>query len=53
MWEDNTKMNLKEIRCEGIEWIQLSHDDVHFWASEWRTQGGSIWKQCVKGNIWI
>jgi hypothetical protein len=22
-WEDNIKLNLKEMVCEGVEWIQL------------------------------
>jgi len=22
-WEDNIKVDLKEIRCEGVDWIQL------------------------------
>jgi hypothetical protein len=31
--EDNIKVNLKEIECEGVEWIQLeSHNRVQWWA---------------------
>jgi hypothetical protein len=27
-WEDNIKMNLKEIRIDGANWIRLSQDRV-------------------------
>jgi hypothetical protein len=25
-WEDNIKMDLQEVRCEGMEWISLTQD---------------------------
>ena len=25
-WEDNTKMDLQEVGCGGVEWIELVHD---------------------------
>jgi hypothetical protein len=25
-WEDNTELDLKEIACEGVNWIHLAHD---------------------------
>ena len=25
-WEDNIKMNLQEVRCGGIDWIELAQD---------------------------
>ena len=25
-WEDNIKMDLKEVGCEGMEWIELAQD---------------------------
>jgi hypothetical protein len=25
-WEDNIKMDLQEVGCEGTDWIDLSHD---------------------------
>jgi hypothetical protein len=40
-WEDNIKMDLKEIVCEDVDWIQLAQyrvqkritvDTVTFWA---------------------
>ena len=23
-WEDNIKMDLQEVRCEGVDWIELA-----------------------------
>jgi hypothetical protein len=25
-WEDNIKMELQEVRCEGMDWIDLAKD---------------------------
>jgi hypothetical protein len=25
-WEDNIKMDLQEVGCEGMEWIELAQD---------------------------
>jgi len=25
-WEDNIKMDLWEVRCGGMDWIELAHD---------------------------
>ena len=25
-WEDNTKMDLQEVGCEGLDWIDLAQD---------------------------
>jgi len=25
-WEDNIKMNLQELGCGGMDWIELAHD---------------------------
>jgi hypothetical protein len=30
-WEDNIKMDLKEIECDGIDWLGLAHD-----RDQWR-----------------
>jgi hypothetical protein len=30
-WEDDIKMNLREIRCGGMEWIDLAQD-----SDQWR-----------------
>ena len=25
-WEDNIKMDFQEVRCEGMDWIELARD---------------------------
>jgi len=30
-WEDNIKMDLQEVRCGGMDWIQLTQD-----SDSWR-----------------
>jgi len=27
-WEDNIKMDLQEVGCEGMDWIELAQDRV-------------------------
>jgi hypothetical protein len=31
-WEDNIKLDLKEIGINGANWIQLAQDRVQWWA---------------------
>jgi hypothetical protein len=31
-WEDNIKMDLREIGIDGANWIQLAQDRVLWWA---------------------
>ena len=31
-WEDNIKMDLQEVRCGGMDWIELAQD-----GDRWRT----------------
>jgi len=31
-WEDNIKMNLQEVECEDMEWIELAPDRVRWRA---------------------
>jgi hypothetical protein len=31
-WEDNIKMYLKEIGCEGVGWVQLAQEMDRWWA---------------------
>jgi hypothetical protein len=31
-WVDNIKMDLREIGCDGMDWIDLAHD-----RDQWRT----------------
>ena len=31
-WEDDTEMNLQEVGCEGMDWIELAQDRNRWWA---------------------
>jgi hypothetical protein len=31
-WEGNTKMDLQEVGCGGMDWIDLVHDRYRWWA---------------------
>jgi hypothetical protein len=31
-WEDNIKMDLREIGINGVNWLQLAQDRVQWWA---------------------
>jgi hypothetical protein len=31
-WEDNIKMDLREIGINGANWIRLAQDGDHWWA---------------------
>jgi hypothetical protein len=31
-WEDNIKLDLREIGMDGTNWIQLAQDRVQWWA---------------------
>ena len=31
-WEDNIKMDLQEMGCEGLDWIELAQDRVKWRA---------------------
>jgi len=31
-WEDNIKMDLQEVECGGMEWIELDQDRDRWWA---------------------
>jgi hypothetical protein len=31
-WEDNIRMDLREIRWEGVDWTQLAQDRDQLWA---------------------
>jgi len=31
-WEDNIKMDLQEVECGGMDWIDLDHDRDRCWA---------------------
>jgi len=31
-WEDNIKMDLQEVRCGGMDWMELGQDRDRWWA---------------------
>jgi hypothetical protein len=31
-WEDNIKMDLQEVGCGGVDWIDLAQDRGRWWA---------------------
>jgi hypothetical protein len=31
-WEDNIKMDLQEVGCGGMEWMELAQDRDRWWA---------------------
>jgi hypothetical protein len=33
-WEDNIKVDLHEVRCEGMDWIELAQDRERWRALE-------------------
>jgi hypothetical protein len=39
LWEDNIKMNLKEVECGGMDRIELSHD-----RDRWRALVNAVMK---------
>jgi hypothetical protein len=38
-WEDNTKRDLKEVKCGSVDWIELAQD----WNS-WRALANAVMK---------
>ena len=38
-WEDNIKMDLQEVGCEGVDWIELAQD-----RDRWRTLVNAVMK---------
>jgi len=41
-WEDNIKMDLQEMRCGGMDWIDLAQD-----RDRWRTLMNAVMKLWV------
>ena len=31
-WEDNIKMDLREVGCGGMDWLELAKDRDRWWA---------------------
>ena len=31
-WEDNIKMDIREVGCRGMDWIELAQDRDRWWA---------------------
>ena len=31
-WEDNIKMDLQEVGCRGMDWIELAQDRDRWWT---------------------
>jgi hypothetical protein len=31
-WEDNIKLDMREIGIDGVNWIQLAHDRAQWWT---------------------
>ena len=38
-WDDNIKMDLQELRCEGMDWIVLTQD-----RDRWRARVSAVMK---------
>jgi len=41
-WEDNIKMDLQEVGCGGMDWIELAQD-----RDRWRAPGNAVM------NLWV
>jgi len=41
-WEDNIKMDLQEMRCGGLDWIDLSQE-----RDSWRALVNAVMNLCV------
>jgi len=45
-WEDNIKMDLKEMRCESMDWIELAED-----RDGWRALVNAVMNLRVPQNV--
>jgi hypothetical protein len=46
-WEDNIKMDLQEVECGGMDWIELAQD-----RHRWRALVKAVTKLRVSYNAW-
>ena len=44
-WEDNIKMDLKEVGCGDMEWIELAQD-----RERWRSRGNAVMNPRVQNK---
>jgi hypothetical protein len=44
-WEDNIKMNLQEVSCRGVDWIELAKD-----RDRWPTLVNAVDNKLIKCN---
>jgi len=44
-WEDNVKMDIKEVACGGMDWIELAHD-----RDRWRAVMNAVMNISVPQN---
>jgi hypothetical protein len=47
-WEDGIRMDLREIGCGGVEWIQLAQD-----RGQWRAVSAVMKLQVLHGISWL
>jgi hypothetical protein len=46
-WEDNIKIDLREVECEGMDWINLAQD-----RDRWRALANTVKNLRVLENAW-
>ena len=49
-WKDNIKMDLQEVGCGGMDWIELAQDRDRWWAVMNAVM--NLWVPQNEGNFW-